>query len=363
MKYTQKAGRSGRRIWESAAAWLLALALVVSAASGCGAGKKRLEKYDVQYLEYFDTLTSVTVYAESEDAFARYSDMVQETLERCHKLFDIYHNYEGLSNVKTVNDYAGVEPVAVEPEILELLERSVEMYEETGGMVNVAMGSVLSLWHEQREYGRANPERAKLPDETELELAAGHVDIGKMILDPVKKTVYLEDSRMSLDVGAVAKGYTAQKICRDLQAAGVTSALVSIGGNVQAVGLRGDGEPWRVGIQNPDLSSSQGYLYAMNLKDVALVTSGDYQRYYLVDGQRYHHIIRPGVWMPWNEYVSVTILCGDGMQADSLSTAVFNMVFEEGKALVESLENTEAMWILPDGTERFSSGFEQYMEK
>jgi len=115
----------------------------------------------------------VTVYAESEEEFARYSDMVQETLERCHKLFDIYHNYEGLSNVKTVNDYAGVEPVAVEPEILELLERSVEMYEETGGMVNVAMGSVLSLWHEQREYGRANPERAKLPDETELELAAG----------------------------------------------------------------------------------------------------------------------------------------------------------------------------------------------
>lgn len=347
----------GRRIL----AFVMSVLAVVMLTDGCMPEKKELKKYDVQYLEYFDTLTNITIYAESQEDFARYSGMVKASLERYHRLFDIYNNYEGLGNIKTINDYAGVEPVLVEPEVIELLQRSVEMYEQTEGMVNVAMGSVLSIWHEYRESGIANPEQARLPDETELVLAAGHVDIHRMILDPVRKTVYLEDPKMSLDVGAVAKGFTAQKLCDELRTAGVTSALVSIGGNVQAIGVRGDGAPWRVGIQNPDLTSSQGYLYAMNLQDVALVTSGDYQRYYMVDGERYHHIIRPDTWMPWREYVSVTILCRDGMQADALSTAVFNMEFEEGLALVESLEDTEAMWIFPDGEERFSPGFKQYM--
>lgn len=346
-----------------AALFFGAMVLASMILAGCTTGKEELKKYDVQYLDYFDTLTSVTIYARSEDEFARYSGLVRERLEHYHQLFDIYHNYEGLSNIKTINDYAGVEPVVVEPEVIQLLQRSVEMYEQTDGMVNVAMGSVLSVWHDYRETGKANPDKASIPDETELVLAAEHADIRKMVLDTEKKTVYLEDPKMSLDVGAVAKGFAAQKICDGLRAAGAVSALVSIGGNVQAVGARGDGEPWRVGIQNPDLTSGQRYLYAMELKDVALVTSGDYQRYYVVDGERYHHIIRPGSWMPWKEYKSVTILCSDGMQADALSTAVFNMEFEEGQALVESLENTEAMWICSDGTERFSSGFGQYMEK
>lgn len=352
-------GRAGKALYV-----VLALAAAVMlAAAGCGLTKKTLEKHDIQYLQYFDTLTNITIYTHSEEEFEEYAALVKTELEHYHQLFDIYHDYKNVNNVKTINDRAGVEPVLVDTELLELLEKSVEMYERTDGMVNVAMGSVLSLWHSSREAGKANPDHARLPDTTELLLAAEHVDIENLVLDKEKSTVYLKDGAMSLDVGAVAKGFAAQKLCDKLREAGVTSGLISIGGNVQAIGRRGDGQPWRVGIQNPDLSGQQSYLYAMSLEDAALVTSGDYQRYYEVDGVRYHHIIRPGSWMPWNEYASVTVRCADGMQADALSTAVFNMEFEKGLALIESMEQTEAMWVLPDGTKRFSSGFEKYLEK
>lgn len=341
-------------------ALLLAAALLLA---GCGAKEKKLEAYDAQYLDYFDTITSITIYAESEEQFDKYEEAFRSEMERYHRLFDIYNSYSGLNNVKTVNDNAGISPVQVDPELIRLLELSVKEWEETDGRVNVAMGSVLSLWHQYREEGLADPERAQLPDPSQLRRAAEHVDITQMVLDKEKSTVYLPDSAMSLDVGAVAKGYAANRICEKLREMGVTSALISIGGNVQTIGVRGDGKPWRVGVQNPDISSPNSYLHVMDLSDMALVTSGVYQRFYEVDGVRYHHIIHPDSLMPWQKYASVTILCPDGGRADALSTAVFNMEPEVGQAFVESQEGVEALWILPDGEEIFSSGFRDYMEE
>lgn len=115
---------------------------------------------------------------------------------------------------------------------------------------------------------------------------------------------------MSLDVGAIAKGYATKRLAETLEEAGVTSALLSLGGNVETIGTKADGKPWRVGVQNPDTSAAQSYLKVVNLNDSCLVTSGTYQRYYEVDGVRYHHIINPDTLMPWNQYDSVSILCG-----------------------------------------------------
>lgn len=330
--------------------------------SGCSAEEKPLEKFDVQYLDYFDTITSITVYAEDEKQWEEYQTALKDSLQRYHQMFDIYHNYQGINNIKTVNDHAGISPVEVDPDLLGLLKFSEELCDKTDGKVNVAMGSVLSIWHDYRTSAMDQPDSAGIPDMTELQAAAEHTDIHQMELDETKGTVFLPDPVMQLDVGAVAKGYTAQLICDDLRERGVTSALVSIGGNVQTIGRRSDGKPWRVGIQNPDTRSSNPYLHAVELEDLALVTSGVYQRYYEVDGVRYHHIINPDTLMPWWEYQSVTILCKDGRAADALSTAVFNMGLDEGKALIESMEDTEAFWVMPDGTEICSSGFEQYVK-
>ena len=171
-------------------------------------------------------------------------------------MFDIYHSYDGLNNLKTINDNAGITPVQADQEILDLLEISLEEYERTGGMVNVAMGSVLSVWHEYREHGLSDPDRAQVPDMGVLQKAAEHMDVRNIHIDREKSTVYLSDPSMRLDVGAVAKGYAARRICEKLRQDGVTSALISIGGNVQTIGAKENGKPWRVGIQNPDTSSA-----------------------------------------------------------------------------------------------------------
>lgn len=329
--------------------------------SGCSRAP-HLTRYDAQFLQLFDTITSIVGYAEDKETFTAYAQELYDELEQYHQLYDIYKNYDGINNLKTVNDNAGIEPVVVDPKIIDLLEYSREMHGKTGGGFDVAMGSVLSIWHAYRTEGIDNPGEAKLPPENELKKAAEHMDFNDVIIDKEASTVYLADPEMSLDVGAVAKGYATEMACRKLEADGLKYALVSVGGNVRAIGTRDDKSKWKVGIQNPDLSSETKYLHTVEMEDMSLVTSGSYQRYYTVDGVRYHHIVKPDTLMPWNEYDSVSILSTDSGMADALSTAVFNMNQKDGEALIESLDGVEAMWLYPDGTEAYSSGFQAYME-
>lgn len=342
-----------------------AVLILSGLAAGCGTAgiRKKQKPFDVQYLTYFDTVTSITIYADDEEQFDEWEQLVHSELERYHQLYDIYHSYEGVNNIKVINDHAGMSPVEIPEDILDLLEFSLKEYDLTGGGVHVGMGSVLSIWHDYREMALGESKFPMVPSMTELESAAKHMDIHDIHLDRQAGTVYLEDPEMRLDVGAVAKGYTAQRLADTLREAGVTNALLSLGGNVVTIGSRGDGKPWRVGIQNPDPGAENPYVQVVDLTDMCLVTSGTYQRFYEVDGTRYHHIINPELLMPWNEYQSVTILSPDSGEADALSTAVFNMKPEEGLALIESLDKTEALWILPDGSRMESSGFQAYTEE
>ena len=331
--------------------------------TGCAGKQEKLTAYDAQYLDYFDTITSITIFAKNDAEFESYKALAEETMEKYHELFDIYDTYDGVNNVKTINDNAGIVPVTVDPELIDLLEFSRKEYEETNGKVNVAMGSVLSIWHDYREAGLENSDEAEIPDMDLLLQAAEHTDFEQIEIDEQASTVYIPDEEMSLDVGAIAKGYATKRLAETLKDAGVTSALLSLGGNVETIGTKADGKPWRVGVQNPDTSAAQSYLHVVNLSDSCLVTSGTYQRYYEVDGVRYHHIINPDTLMPWNTYDSVSILCDDSGRADALSTAVFNMEPEEGMAFVEAQDGVEALWVFPDGSERMSSGFGAHMDQ
>ncbi|MGN0159440.1 MAG: FAD:protein FMN transferase [Brotaphodocola sp.] len=341
---------------------LFAVFLTGICLTGCGQLRPHLKEYNKQYLDYFDTFSSITIYAENEKQFQEYETIVHNKLKQYHQLFDIYEEYDGIANLCTINADAGLAHVTVESEILELLERSEMMYDLTGGKVNPALGSVLQIWHKYRTEGTQRPEKAELPDMEILQEAAKHTDIHDIEIDKEKHTVYLPDEAMQLDAGAVAKGYTAHKICEDLRAAGVTSALINLGGNVQTIGTKPNGKPWRVGVQNPDTGSEMSYLHAVRLQDMALVTSGSYQRFYEVDGKRYHHIIDTDTLMPKDTFAGVTILCEDGMMADALSTALFNMELDEGQKLIESLDGTEAIWVYPDGEEVWSFGFEKFVD-
>lgn len=331
-----------------AAAVLCALLCGCAAApAGEEGGQKR---YEASFLTLFDTVTTMVGYADSEEAFTAQAQQIHDELLEYHQLYDIYNDYDGLNNLKTVNDNAGIAPVEVDAKILDMLEFSRDLYEETGGRVNVAMGGVLSLWHDAREAGIEDPANAYLPDQDALEEAARHADWSNVVIDEEAGTVYLADPDLSLDVGAIAKGYAVERVCETAPA----GMLISVGGNVRATGPKPDGSPWVVGIENPD---GGDFLHTLYVEDSSVVTSGDYQRYYLVDGQRYHHIIDPDTLYPATRWRSVSILCEDSGIADGLSTALFTLSQEDGQKLLDAFD-AEALWMTQEGELLYSPGFQ-----
>lgn len=330
---------------------LLAAALAVSLLlTGCAflTGK---QQYTTTFLDLFDTVTTVSGLAESQEAFEAQAQAVHDALLEYHRLFDIYKDYAGLNNLKTVNDQAGIAPVEVDGRILRLLADCREFYALTDGKVNVAMGSVLKLWHEARSAGIDDPENAALPDLQALQSAGEHTAIGAVIIDEKASTVYISDPQVQLDVGAIAKGWAAQQVAENAP----QGLLINVGGNICATGPKDtDGTAWVVGIQDPDGGE---FLHTIQVTRGSVVTSGDYQRSYTVSGRRYHHIIDPETLYPSEYWRSVTVVCADSGLADALSTALFLLPLEEGQALLEGLD-AEAMWVDADGKIFYSSGFQ-----
>ncbi|MFV0343460.1 MAG: FAD:protein FMN transferase [Anaerocolumna sp.] len=323
-----------------------------------------LNRYDAQFLVLFNTATKIVGYAKTKEEFGAYSQMIYDELKTYHELYDIYNDYEGVHNIKTINDNAGVAPVKVDQKIIDLLIFGKEAYQETDGKVNITMGSVLKVWHDYREEGSEDPLSAKVPDLELLQEKNKHTDINKLIIDEENSTVYLEDPQMRLDVGAIAKGYATEQVSHYAYDHGFIHGMISVGGNIQTIGDKvGKDEKWNVGIQNPDEESEQEYLYVLDLSNKTLVSSGDYERYYTVDGVRYHHIIDPDTLMPSTYFTAVSILTDNGGYADGLSTAIFNMSYEDGLDLIESLSDTEALWVFKDGSMKYSSGFSDYIHK
>ena len=328
---------------------LMALCLVLCGCTAAqGGGPKQ---YTATFLTLFDTVTTVVGFAETEEAFQAQAQQIHDDLLFYHQLFDIYNEYPGVNNLKTVNDQAGIAPVVVDSAIIDLLLDCKHYYELTGGKVNIAMGSVLRLWHNAREDGIRDPANAYLPDADALESAAAHTDLSRIVIDEAASTVYLPDPEMSLDVGAIAKGWAAQRAAE----AAPAGMLISVGGNICATGPKDtDGTPWVIGIQDPDGGDS---LHTIYVTGGAVVTSGDYQRAYRVDGKLYHHIIDPKTNMPGAYWRSVSVVCADSGLADALSTALFLLPLEQGQALAQSC-GAEVLWINAAGEEFMTPGFQ-----
>lgn len=345
-----------KRICAVAAACLL----LMGGMTACG---KTPEKYSTHSFDYFDTVTTITGYASSQEEFDGVAADVLALLQEYHQLYTIYHRYEGLENLCTINELVdGAHPtVTVDQRIIDLLLYAKEMHTLTKGRVNVAMGSVLKLWHDHRAVGMDDPAAATLPPMDALTAAAAHTDIHQLVIDPDNRTVTLTDPLMRLDVGAIAKGYAVERVARSLEERGISGYVLNVGGNVRTIGPKGDGTPWTVGVENPTDTAGE-YLAYLALDHEALVTSGSYQRYYVVEGKRYHHIIHPDTRMPADTFLSVSVVCPDSGMADALSTALFCMTLAEGQALVESLPEVEAHWVAADGTRTASHGWEHYVK-
>lgn len=333
---------------------LLVLLLILS---GCKPQTtNQLQRFDQTTFEAgFDTVTRLIGYAKDKDEFNTFfNDMIDEFMF-LHRLFDKFESYEGVNNIKTINEMAGIEPVKVDPFIIDLLKMSKYWYEHGEQLLDITIGSVLDIWHDYREAGLAlNQENqgGEIPPLSLLETAKECSGWDLVHIDEEAQTVFLEKDCMSLDVGATAKGYAAEVVARSLEKKGLTYGLLSAGGNVRSINTKADEDAWGVGIELPQMYSQNS---ADTLKipfSTSIVTSGDYQRYYTgVDNKQYHHVIDPHTLFPQTYFHSVTIVVKDSGIADALSTILFLMSYEDGLDYISrlQLENPDeligAFWI------------------
>ncbi len=280
----------------------------------------------------------------SNSKFRELFEKLHTRLEYYSRLYDIYYEYSGVNNLKTVNKRAG-EAVSVPSEIIDLIEFSKEAYDITGGEVNIAFGAVLSLWHDAR-YA----EQKYVPDAQALQAASEHCDIDDVIVDRVAGTVKLLDPEMSLDVGAVAKGYAVEMLAVYAEELGATSLVIDVGGNLRTVGEHPDGGGWTMHVKNPDKTSDQTKIATLNGVLGAFVTSGGYEQNFEYNGKKYNHIIDKDTLMSAEYFASVSVVCSSSATADALSTALFAMPMGAGYALVSGLDEVQSVvWVYPDG--------------
>lgn len=296
------------------------------------------------YQEYNDDRTaSETHFNEAVSLFTHYND-----------LFDIYNSYDGMNNLKTINDNAGIKPVKVDPDIIDMLNMAKQFYTWSEGEFDITIGSLLNVWHTYREEGiKLNEEgkKGKVPSEAELSEAAVHKGWDHVQIDADADTVYIDDSSISLDVGGIAKGYATEKIADTLEKeSDIGTVAINAGGNNRTIGTKPDGTDWNVRIQNPD--GGDKLIIVSEPGSKSFVTSGDYERYYEAeDGKRYHHIIDPETNFPSTYYRSVSIITKDSGAADCLSTTLFTLSMEEGQKVLDAYEkqtgiHADAIWVM-----------------
>lgn len=329
---------------------LIFVIFIVLMLSGCG---KR--EYSTSYLDVFDTFSTLTMYTSSQDEFHSVSDELHSKLVKLNKLFDIYNNYDGINNIKTINDNAGVSPVKVDKEIIDLLKAGKGAYDKTGGAVNIAMGSVLEIWHSCRENALDNGIYA-IPSTEELTEAAKHTDINSIVIDENNSTVFISDKNTSIDVGAIAKGYAADYAVSFLKEKNIGSALLNLGGNVICIN-DSTKDSWTIGVTSPE--NPEEYIDKITVKNRSAVSSGNYQRYYEYNGKRYHHIIDGKTLFPSENNSGVTILSDSSLEGDIFSTALFILPYDEGRKLAEE-NNLEALWVTTEGDVYKTPNFDNY---
>ena len=321
------------------AATLFVLVLFLFSLVGCE-GRERSQESS---FFAFDTVCTVWDYTGMDgEAFLSLAEDIKASANHYHRLFDAYNEVGDVVNIASLNRLAGTGPVEVDPAIIDLLTFSEEMYELTGGKVNFALGSVTYLW-KSLTSGK-NP---RIPTEAEITEAGKHISPDSVIIDKESSTVEITDARLRIDVGAIAKGYTAELIKAELLSLGYEGIILDFGGNICAVG-----KEKQIPIRNPLYfeGADEPYIRETLVRSEALVTSGVYQRYCVIDGVRYHHIIDTDTLRPETRYLSVSVRAAHSGVADALSTALFNMDFDLAEDFISSFgEGLEVTFAFPDG--------------
>lgn len=283
----------------------------------------------------FDTPITLNCSCSQAD-FAKYTKILRKTFKENNKRFDQYHAYKNMNNLYTLNHEAYDHPIQMDETFIDCLKLAMKMQSENS-QFDISQGALLNLWHDARENTQVPPSDDKIQE------ALKHIDLKNIQIN--KNEVSYLDSELSIDLGAIAKGYTAQLAKEALNKAGLKNGYINAGGNVVLLGEKEDGSNWKIGIQSPD--SSDALVQYETKKATCLVTSGDYQRYFTYKNKKYSHIIDPQTGYPANYVRSVTVITNDSGKADALSTTLFCMSVEDGMKYLSTLNyDVQAIWIV-----------------
>lgn len=257
------------------------------------------------------------------------------------------------SELSRVNAEAGSRPVPVSKETLDLVIRSLDLARLTDGGFNIAMGPAVESW--------SVTERQRIPSDEELQGLKVLVDVTAIQVDLETRTIYLLHKGMKIDVGGIGKGYAADRAAEEMKKAGAQGGVVALSGDIKTFGTLPDAAGFPVGIKHPRL---EGVLIAViDLRDEAISTAGDYERFFERDGIRYHHILDPKTLEPARTCQSVTVIGKEGTLVDGLDTGIFVLGPEKGMALIERLPGVEALIVDDQGRMMVSSGLRARLRK
>jgi thiamine biosynthesis lipoprotein len=282
-----------------------------------------------------DTTITITAYG------PKAKKAVSAAFAEMRRVADLMNANDPASEVAYINQNAGIKPVKVSPETFELLKLSLHYSQLSVGAFDVTVRPLVELWGIGKKDNY-------VPSKEEIQQALKLVDYRKLVLNDQEQSVFLPVKGMGIDLGGAAKGYAADRARAVLQEYGVNSALVDAGGNIWTVGVRPDGEKWRIGIRHPRPEMGSKILAVLPAQDLTLVTSGDYERYFVKDDVRYHHIFDPRTGWPAQGVISATIVGTNGAEADILSTTVFVLGPKKGLALAAESGITKAIVVTPD---------------
>jgi len=295
------------------------------------------------------TIVDITVAAKNEQTADR---AISAAFKEISRLENIMSTYKPESDISKVNAAAGLHPVKVHKDLILAVKKSLEFADLSGGAFNIAVGPAIDLWNVT--------ESEDIPTPAELDAIRSLIDYRNVIVNENDGTIFLKKKRMRINLGGIGKGIAADYAHDILEKHGISSGIIAVAGDLHAIGERPDGSKWTIGITHPRKKDSA--IAKVHLKDMSISTSGDYERYFIKDGVRYHHILSPETLYPSRGFQSVSVLAKDSTTTDALSTAIFAMGPESGIRLLEKLDGVEAVIVRDDGSIWMSPGLKDNRE-
>jgi len=333
---------------------IVLLTILLLLIAGCGKSTKgeakHLNKSPYSRTEFMlGTVVTIKIYDDERE------EVLDDVFERIKELEDKISSEKQDTEIIEINNNAGIKPVKVTSDVYRLIETGKKHSQLANGLFDITIGPLTQLWH----IGFPD---ARKPEQHEINEVLPLIDYNEIELDPNNQTVFLTKKGMKLDLGAIAKGFITDEVVKILEEKKITSAIIDLGGNIYAYGHSPSNDPWTIGIQDP-FSARGNIVGRIKQEDQSIVTSGIYERYLEVDGEKYHHLLNPNDGYPYqNDIAGVTIITPSSMDADALSTATFAMGIEEGMEYIEQLDDVEGIFIDHNKNVYLSSGIKKSFE-